>query len=108
MIYIVSYGMGWDSKEVYITLQDVQNKKYYHISNSDNEEVFKIDSITYNLHSKYYKFIFASIENKNCEALIKYSDHASISGVYMNDVIYEIINEKTIRKCEFKKFDLLD
>ena len=102
----VSTGLEVNSQQVFITIYDVEKKLIYYCSNSLNINKISVDTISNVFLSKYDKFIFENIKNKNCDTILKTSNKFTMSGVHSKNIIGEFEENKIAFKCEFYTFIL--
>lgn len=109
IIYLYSADASFTSKKYWFIVYDVDNNIYYNIENKDaNSKTIKIVEVNDYLKDNYYRFIFDSYLNDQCE-LLKQKGNTKLSGVRTYEAIYEVnLENKENRSCYFRNFLYLE
>lgn len=109
IIYYYCSDTSLSSGKIWVTIYDVDKKKYYSLENQDsNKREIVLTALEERLLDKNTSFIFDTFISNDCK-LLKANEEVKISGVRSYEAIYEInLKNMEFRSCYFKNFILFN
>ncbi len=101
----------WKGKEFSGVVFDVENNKYYYVTNSEKRRPRKIqiDTVYEYPDANYYKFIIDNYRQGKIEYLKKLGEISGHSGIRSWELIYDIdLNSNTVQKHTFEDILFMD